>query len=34
VPLHAITTSGEARLVPLADPRRPPGLRWRRRVHP
>jgi hypothetical protein len=34
VPLHALTTSGEARLVPLADPRRPPGLRWRRRVHP
>ncbi|MBV9795173.1 MAG: nuclear transport factor 2 family protein [Actinobacteria bacterium] len=34
VPLHAATSSGEQRLVPLADPRRPPGLRWRRRVHP
>ena len=33
VPLHAITTSGEQRIVPLGDPRRPPGLRWRRRVH-
>jgi hypothetical protein len=32
VPLHAITTSGEQRLVPLADPRRPPG-RWARRAH-
>ena len=34
VPLHAITTSGEQRLVPLADPRRPPGFRWPRRAHP
>jgi hypothetical protein len=35
VPLHAITTSGEQRLVPLADPRRPPGFQWpRRRAHP
>ena len=32
VPLHAITSSGEQRLVPLADPRRPPGFRWRRRA--
>jgi hypothetical protein len=31
LPLHAITTSGEQRLVPLADPHRPPGNRWRRR---
>src|SRR6201991_4633837 len=32
-PLHAITTSGEQRLVPLASPYRPRGLRWRRRAH-
>jgi hypothetical protein len=30
-PLHAITTSGEQRLVPLASPYRPRGLRLRRR---
>jgi hypothetical protein len=34
IPLHAITTSGEQRIVPLGDPRRPPGFRWRRRAHP
>jgi hypothetical protein len=34
VPLHALTSSGEQRLVPLADPRRPPGFRLRRRAHP
>src|ERR1700742_4846681 len=33
VPLHAITTSGEQRLGPLASPYRPPGSRGRRRVH-
>src|ERR1700727_2262132 len=33
VPLHAITTSGEQRLVPLASPYRKPGSRGRRRVH-
>ena len=33
VPLHALTSSGEQRLVPLADPRRPPGFQWRRRAH-
>jgi hypothetical protein len=32
-PLHALTTSGERRLVPLADPRRPPGFQLRRRAH-
>jgi hypothetical protein len=34
VPLHAITTSGEQRLVPLASPYRSHGLRLRRRAHP
>jgi hypothetical protein len=33
-PLHAITASGEQRLVPLADPHRKPGFRLRRRAHP
>ena len=34
LPLHALTASGEQRLVPLADPRRPPGFHPRRRAHP
>jgi hypothetical protein len=33
VPLHAITASGEQRLVPLASPYRPRGFPWRRRAH-
>jgi hypothetical protein len=33
-PLHAITTSGEQHLVPLASPYRPRGFRLRRRAHP
>jgi len=32
-PLHAITASGEQRLVPLASPYRTRGFRWRRRAH-
>ncbi|HEY0716904.1 MAG TPA: hypothetical protein VGD68_04750, partial [Streptosporangiaceae bacterium] len=34
LPLHALTSSGERHLAPLADPRRPPGFRLRRRAHP